>query len=322
MTSAVDGADNGKARRDSISSYASLEVFSDLSEEDKKVLLDPFKYLTEIPGKGVRALLVKGFQKWLQIDRNHLESVAKIVEMLHNASLLIDDIEDNSKLRRGVPVAHLIYGVPLTINSANYVYFAALRECAALGNPQAVSVFTEELLALHHGQGFDIFWRDHSQCPTEDQYKQMVLEKTGGLFRLAVRLMQAFSTNKTDFVPLVNYLGLYFQIRDDYINLQSEEYMKNKSFAEDLTEGKFSFPIIHSIRSQPHDHRLINIVKQRTTDVELKKYAVSVMEQSGSFEYTRKVVTEYKDLCLAEIKRLGGNADLQGIVEYLAASNK
>ena len=71
----------------------------------------------------------------------------------------------------------------------------------------------------------------------------MILDKTGGLFRLAVGLMQAFATiNKgKDFTPLVNNLGLYFQIRDDLINLSDEEYFKSKSFCEDLTEGKYYF---------------------------------------------------------------------------------
>ena len=78
-------------------------------------------------------------------------------------------------------------------------------------------------------------------CPTEEQYLQMVQDKTGGLFRLAVGLLQAFATRhqETDFAPLVNNLAMYFQIRDEYINLADEEYMKSKSFCEDLTEGKF-----------------------------------------------------------------------------------
>ena len=74
----------------------------------------------------------------------------------------------------------------------------------------------------------------------------------GGLFNLAVRLMELFSPKQseatTDFVSLTSLLGLYFQIRDDYANLCLDEYTANKSFAEDLTEGKFSFPIIHAIR--------------------------------------------------------------------------
>ena len=71
--------------------------------------------------------------------------------------------------------------------------------------------------------------------------------------------MQAFSEDKRDFLPLVNELGLYYQIRDDYINLQSNKYMENKSFCEDLSEGKFSFPIIHSIQSNPNDKRLLSM---------------------------------------------------------------
>lgn len=75
---------------------------------------------------------------------------------LHNASLLIDDIEDSSKLRRGVPVAHSIYGVANTINCANYVYFLALEMCTSLQCPAAMHVFVQELLNLHRGQGLSL----------------------------------------------------------------------------------------------------------------------------------------------------------------------
>lgn len=112
-------------------------------------------------------------------------------------------------------------GIPLTINCANYVYFYALQQCHALQHPTATNTFITELLQLHRGQGYDIHWREQVICPTEEEYKQMALDKTAGLFRLAVGLMQAFSTahQSTNFTPLVNALGLYFQIRDDYINI-------------------------------------------------------------------------------------------------------
>ena len=94
--------------------------------------------------------------------------------MLHTASLLIDDVEDDSSLRRGIPVAHRIYGVASTINSANYVYFLALKRLEELRDPRCIEIFTEELLMLHRGQGMEIYWRDQNVCPSVEEYMEMI----------------------------------------------------------------------------------------------------------------------------------------------------
>jgi geranylgeranyl diphosphate synthase, type III len=95
--------------------------------------------------------MIMAFNLWLQVPDEKLQVIIRVISMLHNASLLfvlfymhklwlfirmdrIDDIEDDSQLRRGLPVAHKIYGIPQTINSANYVYFLAYRELASLHN--------------------------------------------------------------------------------------------------------------------------------------------------------------------------------------------
>lgn len=148
---------------------------------------------------------------------------------------------------------------------------------------------------------------------------EMVKDKTGGLFRLAVGLMQSFATTKieTDFTSLVNNLALYFQIRDDYINLADEEYMKSKSFCEDLTEGKFSFPIIHSIRRDPEDTRVLSILKKRTNDVDVKRYAQHLLIETKSLEYTREKCLSLKKEIISEIQDLGGNEPLLKLIEKL-----
>jgi geranylgeranyl diphosphate synthase type 3 len=87
-------------------------------------------------------LLIEAFNEWLRIPDDKKQSIKEITQMLHNASLIVDDIEDNSKLRRGIPVAHSVYGVPQTINSANYVYFLALEKTLGLGDQKAVDIFT------------------------------------------------------------------------------------------------------------------------------------------------------------------------------------
>ncbi|KAA0203433.1 hypothetical protein HAZT_HAZT007628 [Hyalella azteca] len=223
-----------------------------------QTLLQPFRYILQVPGKMIRSKLALAFNFWLKIPQEKLTAISEIILLLHNASLLIDDIEDGSTLRRGIPVAHSIYGIGSTINSANYVYFLGLQKTLALEHPQAVNVFCEQLLELHRGQGLDIHWRDSFACPTEEQYKQMTICKTGGLFGLAIRLMQLFSDCDASFSKLMDILGLYFQIRDDYANLCTQEYCDSKGYCDDLTEGKFSFPIIHAIHSRPKCQQIIS----------------------------------------------------------------
>ncbi|KAK4201650.1 geranylgeranyl pyrophosphate synthetase [Triangularia verruculosa] len=260
------------------------------TEQKDRVLTAPYDYLNEHPGKDFRSALVNAFDAFLEVPKESKEVITRVVSMLHTASLLVDDVEDNSLLRRGLPVAHTIYGIPQTINSSNYIYFVALQEVQKLKNPKVVNIFAEELLNLHRGQGMDLYWRDTLTCPTEDEYLEMVGNKTGGLFRLGIKLMQAESRSLIDCIPLVNVIGLIFQIADDYQNLWSKEYTANKGMCEDLTEGKFSFPVIHSIRSNPSNSQLLNILRQKTTNEEVKRYAVSYMQGTGSFEYTKKVV--------------------------------
>ncbi|PYI06883.1 terpenoid synthase [Aspergillus sclerotiicarbonarius CBS 121057] len=276
------------------------------SPDNERIVLGPYDYMLQHPGKDIRRQLINAFDVWLKVPPESLEIITKVVAMLHTASLLIDDVEDNSILRRGIPVAHNIYGTAQTINSANYVYFLALQEVQKLNNPTAIDIYVTELLNLHRGQGMDLFWRDTLTCPSEEEYLEMVGNKTGGLFRLAVKLMQAESSSGKDCVSLVNVMGLIFQICDDYLNLSNTTYTKNKGLCEDLTEGKFSFPIIHSIRSNPGNHQLISILKQKTKDEEVKLYAVSYMESTGSFAHTRDVVRELREKALTLIRDIDG----------------
>ncbi|XP_043193433.1 geranylgeranyl pyrophosphate synthase-like [Amphibalanus amphitrite] len=310
----ADGEQTSKDCKDTPSNkYLSLS--GDPAQD--KLLLQPFHYICQTPGKQIRSKLAQSFNYWMNVPEKKLSQIEEIVEMLHNASLLIDDIEDRSILRRGIPVAHSIYGMASTINASNYVYFMGLERTQALEHPEATSVFCEQLLELHRGQGMDIYWRDNFHCPTEDEYRQMTIRKTGGLFGLATRLMQLFSSCEHDFTKLSSTLGLFFQIRDDYANLCLQEYTESKSFAEDLTEGKFNFPCIHAIATHPDDTRVVNIIRQRTTDVEVKKYCISLLKQFGSFDYTKQTLQRLDAEAREEIALLGGNPHLERVLDSL-----
>ena len=286
-----------------------------------EILLEPFTYLLRKKGKDIRQKLLQAFNVWLHVPEEKVKIIGEIIQMLHNASLLIDDIQDNSVLRRGNPCAHKIYGIASTINSANYIYFIGLEKILELGKPEAVTIFKDSMLELHRGQGMEIYWRDTFMCPTEEEYREMTVRKTGGLFNLAVQLMELFSDDnkspKYDYVELTSLLGLYFQIRDDYANLCLEEYFANKSFGEDLTEGKFNFPIVHAIQKYPKDNRLKNILRQRTQEIDVKRYAIKLLEDAGSFEYTRNQMRLLDTKILEEIEKLNGNDLLKTVMNEL-----
>ncbi|CAO3667290.1 unnamed protein product [Umbelopsis vinacea] len=291
--------------------------FSENMHDNDPVLLAPYNYLTGHPGKSIRSKMIQAFDYWLQVPTKSLCIIIRVVEMLHNASLLIDDIEDDSSLRRGVPVAHHIYGMAQTINCANYAYFLAQQELQKLGDPMLQVIFNEELLNLHRGQGIEIFWRDSITCPTEEEFIDMINNKTGGLLRLAVRLMMAASSVKIDCTRLVNLIGIHFQIRDDYMNLQSKHYTDSKGFCEDLSEGKFSFLVIHSVRADLANRQLIEILKQKPQAVELKQYALKLMEATNTFEYTRKYLRNLFNDIQQETTGFGSNPLLEKILVQL-----
>ncbi|KAJ5880891.1 Phyllocladan-16-alpha-ol synthase [Penicillium subrubescens] len=283
------------------------------TKEQEQIVLGPFDYLESLPGKNMRSKFIQAFNTWLQVPQEHLEVVERVITMLHNASLLVDDIEDSSVLRRGQPVAHSIFGVAQTFNSGNYVYFLALREIQKLNNPRAIDIYVNALIQLHRGQGMDVFWRDSLICPTEEEYLDMVANKTGALFCLAIDLLQLGSRVQVDLNPLVQQFGMIFQICDDYLNLKSTSYLEKKGLCEDLTEGKFSFPIIHSIRSNPGNRQLINVLKQKSQDEDLKRFAVSYMETTKTFEYIRRFV---KSLTLEALDMIG-DLEKQGLGENI-----
>ncbi|MCJ1463043.1 hypothetical protein MMC07_001647 [Pseudocyphellaria aurata] len=262
------------------------------SEEKENTVKKPYDYVASLGGKAIRRDFLVALNFWLRVDEESCEIIDRAVTMLHNSSLLIDDIQDGSDQRRGSLSAHRIYGIAQTINAANYVYFKAQDELRKLENwPQAFLAFNKELLNLHRGQGMELYWRDTSQPPSEADYLQMIGNKTGGLFRLILQLLRCASTCEYDIEPLVDVIGLMFQILDDYKNLKDDKMSAQKGYCEDLTEGKFSFPISHAIWvNDSSKSEILTVLKSRTTDDALKAYVVQCLGKAGSFDYTKQVL--------------------------------
>ncbi|KAL3456546.1 putative geranylgeranyl diphosphate synthase [Aspergillus heterothallicus] len=257
----------------------------------------PYVYINSLKGKQLRTKFIDMLNTWLPVCEDSLQTIKNVVQMLHNSSLMLDDIEDSSSLRRGRPATHCLYGTGQTINSANFIYVKVVQEALRLPNRQSLDVLMDELNNLHCGQGLDLYWRFNNRCPSIEDYIMMVDNKTGGLFRMICRLMEAESEAacSTSLSTLLTLTGRFFQIRDDYLSLTSADFQAKKGFCEDFDEGKFSLPLIHLLGNTPYPERITAALFNRpagekTVAYEVKTMILNEMEAVGTFDYVRQVL--------------------------------
>ena len=271
----------------------------------------PLAYVKSLPGKGVRSRLIDGFNVWLQNPPEVVTVVKSVVDDLHTASLIMDDVEDKSPLRRGSPATHAIFGVSQSINSATFAVLRAISQVADIEGGRMLKPMLKDLEKLHVGQSWDLYWTFHMRCPSEDEYFRMVDGKTGGLFSLALRMMllasdqhcnagdsKAWTGISETLFSLTRLLGRFFQVRDDYLNLTASEYKQKKGTMEDLDEGKFSFPLILTIQSSPKNRDyMMGLLKwaERPLAKETKEFLVQLMKQSGALARTKDKIRSLQD---------------------------
>ncbi|CCH57861.1 hypothetical protein TBLA_0A00600 [Henningerozyma blattae CBS 6284] len=285
-------------------------------DSDETAIRAPYTHLALKPGKNFRSELIRLFNLFYGLSQDQVTKIEQLVSILHNSSLLIDDIEDSSETRRGDVSSYIKFGIPMTINSANYMYFAAMQVLQDIAEfkhhdnhvdvhllKDLMVIFNEEMLNLHRGQGLDIFWRENIPdiIPDESMYFNMVMNKTGGLFRLTVRIMERlckdlkYRNGECTLVPLSNLLGILYQLRDDYQNLTDPKMFAAKGFADDISEGKLSFPIIHGLKyesmlnitNNTDNTPLLDMILKKPMEKEKKLEVISYLRDiSRSLEYT------------------------------------
>ena len=242
-------------------------VEKDKPNVDFEEIIQPYTYLkTQTQGKGFRNRLLEVFNIYYCISVEDLSIIQEFIDILHNSSLLVDDVEDDGTVRRGKTCAHRIYGVAHTINAGNLMYFKAWEKLMKLQVDGLSKVFVDSMIKLHVGQGTELCWRNAKVCPSEEEYLQMVVGKTGELFRLGVRVMACMQESRVgsgkpdnDVTGLLeqycDILGMIYQIKNDLENLQyeedaAEEGLDTENFAHDLKEGKYSLPILYWLRKK------------------------------------------------------------------------
>ena len=232
-------------------------------------LVGPCRELVDLGGKRWRALLlVLCAEAWLEgkgrsvgpdsPDLDAAYHLAPLVEFIHTASLIHDDIEDSSTTRRGKDAAYITWGLDTAINAGSWLYFEAASCIDSLTFSDAQKLllyknYAMELRRLHLGQAMDIAWHRASGgeggkafFPAVDEYIAMVRNKTGTLASLAAKTGLLTAGADGDAVRMAgetaSYIGAGFQIIDDVINLTTGNPGKKRG--DDIVEGKRSLPVL------------------------------------------------------------------------------
>jgi len=241
------------------------KIFTDIgkntSADSMRFLIDPIKELIFRGGKRWRPLLMTLICETLGGGDASIP-LSPIVEFSHNASLIHDDIEDESDKRRGKPAIHKMFGVDTAINSASFLYFLASSciEDSGINKEQIYKLWLECMRRLHLGQAMDINWhRNISIVPSIEEYYIMCRMKTGSLARLAVELgaMAAGAPPKTVEMlsEAADKMGVGFQILDDVKNLTTG--IPGKKRGDDVVEGKKGLPVLLYMHKYPEKRELI-----------------------------------------------------------------
>jgi len=255
-------------------------------------------------GKRWRPALFLMIVEALGGDKNKVFDFVVIPEIIHEGTLLHDDIEDRSELRRGKPCTYILYGVDVTINTGNEMYYLPLLPLIKHRNefdPKVIvkvyETYAREMINLGLGQAMDIAWHNgmcNANNLSEEEYLQMCSNKTGTLARMSAKIA-AILSNATDeqIEKLGNYaetVGVAFQIQDDILNLVEGEFTDKKGLGEDITEGKRSLLVIHALNEASHEdrERLIEILNMHTSDQELRDEAIAIIKKYGSIEYSKE----------------------------------
>lgn len=266
--------------------------------------VEPGKYLFGMNANRHRPVLMLTLLDALGGDSNANIDYAIIPEMIHNATLVHDDIEDDSDMRRGEPSVHKKFGLPLANNLGDYLYYFPLESVLKAKGPPAemelliTRLYRRTMLRATVGQTMDLAWSEKGVDRTkitESNYLRMVELKSGALLAFACELAGALAYSNQETIDNLGdvgmALGVGFQIVDDIENIAEGAGIAEKKggAGEDITDGKVTLMVIHALSHASRDdrERLLAILNMHTKNAMEIREAISLINKYGSIDYAR-----------------------------------
>jgi len=297
-------------------------IIKDRMQSPVGMIPDLAEHLVEAGGKRLRPLLTIACGHLCGGVEDSHHKLAAAVEFIHSATLLHDDVIDESDLRRGRKVANRIWGNSASILVGDFLFARAFNLMVETGSLEALGILSDASSIIAEGEVQQLAaLRDVNV--TEQTYLEIVGAKTAALFAAACEVAPIISErSEEDRLALKSYgqnLGLAFQLVDDALDYGGLESALGKSVGDDFREGKVTLPVIRALETADKDerafwHKVMFEHDQDDTDLER---AVSLLRTSGALQSTLDMAKEYADKAVAALGRFD-DSDWKTTLEELS----
>ncbi|MDI9618758.1 short chain isoprenyl diphosphate synthase IdsA [Methanothermobacter sp.] len=274
-----------------------MECISDITPD---TLLKASEHLITAGGKKIRPSLALLSCEAVGGDPGDAAGVAAAIELIHTFSLIHDDIMDDDEMRRGEPSVHVIWGEPMAILAGDVLFSKAFEAVIRNGDSErvkdALAVVVDSCVKICEGQALDMGFEERLDV-TEDEYMEMIYKKTAALIAAATKagaIMGGASEREVEALEdYGKFIGLAFQIHDDYLDVVSDEESLGKPVGSDIAEGKMTLMVVKALEeaSEEDRERLISILG--SGDEGRAAEAIEIFERYGAAHYAHEVALDY-----------------------------
>lgn len=280
-------------------------IINEVVRGDEKRLYDASLHLLKAGGKRLRPLLTVLSAKLFGLDEDVALYPAASIELLHNFTLIHDDIMDRDDFRRGVPTVHKVYGEAMAILAGDLLFSKSYEAMLMLVGKVPDSLIVKALreltwaaVTVAEGQSLDMEFEGRDDVRMEE-YFTMIFKKTAALFKASAYIGSVLAgAGDNDLMRICEFaksVGIAFQIRDDELGLVGDEKVLGKPVFSDLREGKKTLLIIYALNNVGTREReliLKNLGNIRASEEDLRQVAKIVVD-SGALEFSNKVAEDY-----------------------------
>lgn len=276
------------------------------------------EYIIGAGGKRLRPALVLLTSGACGYSGAHRTELAAVVEFIHTATLLHDDVVDESELRRGAKTANALFGNAASVLVGDFLYSRAFQMMVSVGSMRVQAVLAEATNIIAEGEVLQLL-NCHDADVDEDRYLQVIRYKTAKLFEAASRLGAMLAGVDADveerFARFGMHLGTAFQLVDDILDYSGDEGSIGKNLGDDLAEGKPTLPLIHVMKNGTPEQ--VAVVRHAIEEGGRDDWAdvLKAVVGSGALEIARVRAREEAELARAELAGLPGNEYLQSLLD-------